>query len=193
MLCSTTFLTVDGAMSDPHVWFPPFASDESFALLAEQMDAAGAMLVGRRTYEELAAWWPHQPDSVPLATRTNAMTKYVVSSTLRRADWSGSEILPAGDLAGAVAGLEARHGTVAVVGSATLQRSLLQSGLLDELRLYLAPVVLGEGTRLFDGAVGPTELRIADRRPLPHGVQYLAYRIGVAPDAAVGDAGAAHG
>lgn len=194
MLYSTTFVSLDGIVSDPHVWFPRFASDESLALLADHMDDAGAMLIGRRTYEEFAEWWPRQPDSVPLATRTNAMTKYVVSTTLRSAVWHGSELLPADDLAGAVAGLRERHRTVAVAGSATLQRWLLRTGLLDEMRLYLAPVVLGGGLRLFDGTVPPAELQLTDRRALPNGVQYLAYALGGDGAAASGaDAQAARG
>jgi dihydrofolate reductase len=82
MLYSTTFLTLDGVMADPHVWHPAYASREALDLLESQVAAAGTMLIGRRTYEEFASWWPGQGDEVPLARVTNAIRKDVVTSTL---------------------------------------------------------------------------------------------------------------
>ena len=190
MLFSSTFLTLDGVMSDPHIWHPAYSSDESLALLAEQMDEADAMLIGRTTYEELSSWWPDKDDSVPLAARTNAMTKYVVSRTLTSVDWNGSSVVDGDDLPGVVERLNATHDSVAVNGSARLVRALLAAGLLDEVRIYLDPLVLGTGLRLFDGTVPTTGLELVHQRSLPHGMQFLVYRTTEVPDFAAVAVGA---
>jgi dihydrofolate reductase len=174
MLFSSTFLTLDGVMSDPHVWHPAYASDESVTLLAEQLDAADAMLLGRRTYEGFAAYWPHQDDSVPLARRTNEMPKHVVTSGRGPLTWTGATVVE-GDLVTAVRRLAADHDLL-VPGGAVLLRSLLAAGVLDEMRFYLDPLVAGRGVRLFADGAAPTRLELVDRRPLPKGVEYLAYR-----------------
>ena len=96
MLYSTTVLTLDGVMSDPHVWHPPYTSDESVALLGDHLDSADVMLVGRRTFEEFAAWWPTQPDEVPLARRTNAIAKVAATSTPVSTEWSNSSVIAGG-------------------------------------------------------------------------------------------------
>jgi dihydrofolate reductase len=174
MLYSTTFLTLDGVMSDPHVWHPAYASDESLRMLGDQIDAADAMLIGRRTYEEFASWWPGQDDSVPLARRTNAMPKLVVTATLDTVEWTNSTIV-AGELFGAVKRLAA-DAQIAVPGSGTLVRALLDAGLLDEMRLYLDPLVVGHGRRLFDDVLPQISLELVQQSALPKGVMYLVYR-----------------
>jgi dihydrofolate reductase len=180
MLHSTNFLTLDGVVSDPHVWHPAYASDESLALLGAQLDAADGMVLGRRTYEELASYWPQQGDDVPLARRTNAMPKHVVTSTLASVDWTGAAIVPVAgaDVVDAVRRLAQAHGDLLVPGSITLTRALLAGGLLDGLRFYLDPLVAGHGERLFAPGAGAPEVRLelVDRVDLPHGVVYLAYR-----------------
>lgn len=174
MLCSTTFLTLDGVMSDPHMWHPPYASGESLALLGEQLDAADAMLLGRRTYEGFAAYWPDQDDTVPLARSTNEIPKHVVTSSPEPLTWTGASAL-VGDLVTAVGRLVDEH-EVLVPGGAVLLRSLLAAGLLDEMRFYIDPLVLGGGERLFADGLPTVPLVLVDRRPLPNGVQYLAYQ-----------------
>lgn len=174
MLSSTTFLTLDGVMSDPHVWHPTYASDESLAILAEQLDTADAMLIGRRTYDGFAAYWPEQDGTVPLARRTNQIPKYVVTSSREPLTWTGASALE-GDMVTAVRRLKQDHELLAP-GGAMLLRSLLAAGLLDELRFHLDPLVLGRGQRLFADELSTVPLKLVDRRPLPHGVQYLAYR-----------------
>jgi dihydrofolate reductase len=174
MLFSSTFLTLDGVTSDPHVWHPAYASDESLALLGEQLDAVDAMLLGRRTYEGFASYWPDQDDTVPLARRTNEIPKHVVTSRRQPLTWTGATAL-AGDLVAAVRRLKADHELI-VPGGAALLRSLLAAGLLDEMRFYLDPLVVGQGLRLFADGAATTRLDLVDRRPLPNGVQYLAYR-----------------
>ena len=140
------------------------------------MDEADALLVGRRTYDEFASWWPHQDDSVPLAKRTNEIKKYVLSRTLTSADWQPTAVVDGVDLPGFVARLRDAHDAVAVAGSASVVRALLAAGLLDEVRIYLDPVVLGSGAKLFDGSEPTTGLELVGHRALPHGMQFLTYR-----------------
>jgi dihydrofolate reductase len=175
MLYTTNFITLDGVMSDPEVWHPAYASDESMDILERQMDAADAMLIGRRTYDEFAEYWPQQEDTVRFATRTNTIRKVVVTSRPGPLTWTNSAALE-GDVPDGVRALKQQLDEVAVVGSATLTRSLLTEGLVDEMRFYLDPFVRGEGRRLFEAGIPATRLELVDQRALPRGVHYLAYR-----------------
>jgi dihydrofolate reductase len=175
MLYSTTFLTLDGVMADPHVWHPAYASREALDLLESQVAAAGTMLIGRRTYEEFASWWPGQGDEVPLARVTNAIRKDVITSTLDRLDWNNAHLAGPDPVAAARRVVE-DHRDVAVPGSATLVRALLTAGVLDELRVTVDPYVAGAGKRLFPDDGPEVRLELVDHRSLPNGVQYLAYR-----------------
>ena len=175
MLYATMFITLDGVVSDPHVWHPRFMSEESMAMLGEHLDAADGMLLGRRTYQEFASYWPDQDAGVPLARRTNEMPKFVVSGTLPAVAWANSSIVGADPLA-AARQLKKAHERTMVPGGPTLVRSLLAAGALDELRFYLDPIVVGSGQRLFDGGLAGVSFERVDHRELPNGVQYLAYR-----------------
>ena len=141
MLYSTMFISLDGVVSDPHLWHPRFMSEQSMALLAEQLDAAEAMLLGRRTFEDFASYWPNQDDAVPLARRTNELRK-LWSRHARVAEWANSSIAGADPLA-AVTRLRQNYEHVMVAGGVTLVRSLLAAGVLDEMRFYLDPIVVG--------------------------------------------------
>jgi dihydrofolate reductase len=175
MLYSTNFLSLDGVMSHPEKWHPPYASDESGAILAEHLDSADAMLIGRRTYEEFAAHWPSQDDSVPIARRMNQIHKYVVSGSRSSFDWANTQGV-GGDLVGAVDAVRRANDEVIVPGGAMLIRGLLDEGLIDEMRFYLDPIVVGEGERLFGGSSRQRSFELVDERSLPKGVRYLAYR-----------------
>ena len=87
MLWTMTFLTLDGVMADPHLWHARYAGEDALALVAEQLDEADAMLLGRRTYDEFATWWPSQGDSTPIARLTNAIPKLVVTSDSSGLSW----------------------------------------------------------------------------------------------------------
>jgi dihydrofolate reductase len=180
VLYSTMFLSLDGVVSDPHLWHPRFMSEQSMAMLAAQLDAAEAMLLGRRTFDDFASYWPGQDDAVPLARRTNELPKFVVTRGPRLLEWANSSVAGADPLAAATQ-LKRNYARIMVAGGATLVRSLLAAGALDEMRFYLDPVVLGRGRRLFDGGLGELSFQLADRRDLPNGVQYLAYRPGGVP------------
>jgi dihydrofolate reductase len=174
MLCSSTFLTLDGVMSGPHVFHPTYASDESVAMLDEQAAAADAMLVGRRTYDEFAQYWPYQDDSVPLAARTNALPKFVATHRTDALEWGDATAVD--DLGALAARLRDEGRLVMVPGSATVVQALLAAGLLDELRITLDPTLAGSGRRLFADGGPPVALALVERRALPNDVQYLVYR-----------------
>jgi dihydrofolate reductase len=180
VLYSTMFISLDGVVSDPHIWHPRFMSEQSIAMLAEQLDAAEAMLLGRHTFDNFASYWPDQDDAVPLARRTNEMPKFVVTRGPRLVEWANSSMAGADPLAAATE-MKRNYERIMVAGGATLVRSLLAASALDEMRFYLDPIVLGRGQRLFDGGLSEVSFQLADRRDLPNGVQYLAYRPGGCP------------
>ncbi|HEY5115129.1 MAG TPA: dihydrofolate reductase family protein [Nakamurella sp.] len=169
-------LTLDGVMQGPGRpdedrrggfthggWAVPYSSDAMgrvFEGMGQQAGRSGAMLFGRRTYEDFAGFWPNQPDN-PFTDPLNRTQKYVVSTTL--ADplpWMNSTVL-AGDAAKAVAALkdEEPERDLVILGSGQLIRSLLPDGLIDEFTLLIHPLVLGAGQRLFtEGSEAALEL-----------------------------------
>jgi len=168
------FISLDGVVEAPETWHFPYFNDEMGQIVADQIAASDTMLLGRRTYEEFAAFWPNQADDVPLARDINGVRKLVASSTLDSVDWQNSELI-GGDVADDLRRRKDEPGTdISITGSPTLVRSLLAAGVLDELRLLVHPIVVGHGKRLFgDGATVP--LRLASSRTLETGVQYVVY------------------
>lgn len=176
-------VSLDGVMQDP-------AGDEGFArggwvgLIAHRADlgraavddalACEAILMGRRTYEWFAGRWPSRTG--PLANRLNGMPKYVVSSTLQDAAWHNSTILR-GDLVTEVTRLRAElPGDILLPASARLVRTLLEHDLVDEVRLRVFPVVLGDGERLFGDTSGPRRMRLVDVRTFDGDTVALTYQ-----------------
>jgi dihydrofolate reductase len=168
------FMTLDGVMEAPENWVMP--DDEMFADIEAGYPDADALLLGRRTYEIFAASWPERGNDVANAEWMNTTRKYVASRTLRSAKWQNSSVIE-GDVAEAVAELRTKPGkNIMVNGSATLVRSLLDAELLDELRLYLHPVLVGKGAQLFDAAGAQVQLTLADSRAYKNGVISLTYQ-----------------
>jgi dihydrofolate reductase len=174
MIFTSHFITLDGVVGSPERWHPAFASSQSMDVLLAQMARSDGMLVGRRTFEEFASWWPHQSDDVPAAKETNAMRKYVVSATLTDPSWGPAEVLAGGPVAAAEE-LTRRGLTLMLPGSAQLTRTLLSAGLVNEMQLYVDPLVLGDGLRLLDGIAGQLRFALVDSTTLPHGVLHLVY------------------
>jgi dihydrofolate reductase len=138
-------------------------------------DALGteAMLLGRRSYEFLAARWPSRTG--PLADRLNTKPKYVVSSTLRNPAWNNSTVVK-GDVVSEVSKLRQQlAGDVNVAASFQLVHTLMKHDLVDELRLMIYPVVLGTGERLFGEASDKKPMRLIDTRTIDHDLAYLIY------------------
>src|SRR5579872_5024749 len=131
------FISLDGIIEAPDTWHFPYFDDEMGAAVAAQMDAADTLLLGRRTYEEFASFWPHQSSDDPFAAKMNNTPKVVVSTTLQAATWQNSTLIR-DHVAGAIADLKRQPGTqIGMTGSATLVRWLLRERLLDELWLMV--------------------------------------------------------
>jgi dihydrofolate reductase len=144
-------------------------------LVAENRDAA-ALLVGRNTYEFFAGFWPQQ-EGRPLADIINRMPKYVVSSTLKDAEWNNSTVL-SGEVTEEVGRLKREiDGEILVQGSTQLVQTLIEHGLVDELRLMVHPVVVGAGKRLFGETSDKRPLRLVDTRTVGEGVVILTYEL----------------
>jgi dihydrofolate reductase len=181
----TEFVTLDDVMEDPGGaegtrhggWSFKFNDPEGMKYKLDEVMEHDAMLLGRVTYEGFAAAWPGMTDEVGFADKMNGMPKYVVSKTLKQADWSNTTIL-SGDLVKEVTALKQQAGgDILVAGSASLVRGLMDHGLVDECRLMVFPVVLGSGKRLFagDGDGDAVELTLADVKSLPTGTLILTY------------------
>ena len=180
----TEFISLDGVMEDPGGaedyrhggWVFEFdRGEEGNKFKLDELFEAEAQLLGRVTYEGFAAAWPEREDPGGFAERMNSMPNYVVSSTLREASWNNSTIL-SGELPDEIARLHREvDGPILVAGSAQLVQGLLEHDLVDELRLMVFPVVLGEGKRLFDAPGAKKTLRLTDSKVVGDGVGILTY------------------
>jgi dihydrofolate reductase len=156
-------------------WGAPYMDDVQIAAAVQGLAATTAYLFGRKTFEKMAAFWPYQPDDNPMAAHLNATPKYVATRTLGQPAWNNSHLLP-GDLKANVAELKADgDGNVVVLGSGELVQQLIADDLIDEYRLFLHPLVLGTGKRLFRTTDQPKRLRLLDAVPTTTGVLVLSY------------------
>jgi dihydrofolate reductase len=169
------FVSLDGVVEEPS-WTAPYWNDEAAAFKGEEDAAADALLLGRLTYEMFAAAWPSSTEEG--ADRINALPKYVASTTLDQADldrtgWNGR--LLGSDVPEAVRALKREPGgDLLVWGSAQLVRTLTEHRLVDEYRLLVYPVILGNGKRLFEAE--RATLQLVEARPFRSGVTALVYR-----------------
>ncbi len=170
-------VSLDGVMERPEEWAFSYSDDEMGEASASGIAASDALLLGRVTYEHLAAYWPNQPGGEPMVDYINSVPKYVVSGTLEEPlAWNNSTII-SGNMAEEIARLKRQPGKdITILGSGTLVRSLLRDGLLDELTLMVHPVVLGSGKRLFEDRSDARALKLASSRTFSTGVVSLAYR-----------------
>ncbi|MEZ0286126.1 MAG: dihydrofolate reductase family protein [Thermoleophilia bacterium] len=157
-------------------WVAPHFDDEMGGLAVEGALRPDALLLGRRTYEIFAAHWPRVTGDDPIAAKLNAMPKHVASRTLEAVEWDNSTLIQ-GDVAEAVAELkEGPGGEIRVYGSGNLVQTLLANDLVDELVLWVFPVLLGEGKRLFGEGTRPAGLELADAKASSTGVALHTYR-----------------
>ena len=168
------FVTLDSVIEAPEKWV--MADDDMFGAIESGYATSDALLLGCRTYETFAASWPERGSEVPNADWMNNTRKYVASTTLKSPKWNNSTVID-GDVAEAVARLKLEDGTdIMVNGSGALVRTLMRNHLLDELRLFLHPVVVGSGRRLFDDERDPVELALVDSHAYENGVISLTYK-----------------
>jgi dihydrofolate reductase len=158
-------------------WAAPYNDDVMAQRMGDDMASSGAMLFGRRTYQDFHGYWPQQTDN-PFTPYLNQVTKYVVSNTLSEPlPWQNSVLL-SGDAADSVAALKAEPGPdLAIVGSAQLVSSLLPAKLIDRLVLLIHPLVLGQGRRLFDERGPGTDFELVDSLPTSKGVIIATYQL----------------
>jgi len=183
-----TFLTVDGVMQAPGGpdedreggfehggWSVNYWDEGMGQTIVESTLQAGALLLGRKTYDIFAAHWPLVGGDDPIAAKLNSMPKYVASRTIDEVTWNNSTLIK-GDVAAAVAALkEQAGGEIQVTGSGDLIQTLIEHDLVDEYRLWVFPIVLGEGKRLFAAGAVPAALKLVDTKTSTTGVAIHIY------------------
>ena len=171
------FVSLDGVMESPEEWAFSYSNDDMEEANASGMAASDAMLLGRVTYQKFAGFWADKTsDDVQSADYMNNTPKFVVSTTLDTVEWQNSTLIE-GDVAEEITELKQQPGKdIAILGSGTLVRSLLQDDLLDELRLIIHPIVLGSGKRLFEDGGDQKALELVDSKTFGTGVLYLTYQ-----------------
>src|SRR6186997_2234820 len=179
----TEFISLDGVIEDPGGsedfkyggWsFEYDRGQDGNQFKLDELMASEALLLGRITYEGFAAAWPEREDDAGFADKFNSMPKYVVSSTLSDPEWNNSTVIGADDLAAEIARLKDAHdGDIVVHGSAQLVHALLDQDLVDELRLMVFPVVLGQGKRVFGETADKKPLKLSNSQIVGDGVAIL--------------------
>ena len=210
-----TFLTLDGVMQAPGGpdedreggfqhggWLVPHFDEKFGEIMTEWTKRAGAFLLGRKTYEIFAASWPKSTDPADeIATALNTRPKFVASRTLDKVNWNNSHLLK-GDVAEEVAKLKVQEGgEIQVHGSGNLLQTLLKHNLIDTLRIWQFPVVIGAGKRLFGEGTIPCSFRLVDTQQTTTGAVLQVYeragglkygKVEVGQETVIFDSGAAH-
>jgi len=181
-IVNSTFVSLDGVINHMDRWHFDFVDDKSQAIALEQLQGSDALLMGRNTYEVYSGAWPGRDGAV--ADRINAMTKYVVSTTLDKADWHNTTVIK-GDLMTEVARLKQQGGDILMHGFGPVAHTLMTNGLLDVLHLWVHPQFAGVGGRgdTLLSAGNNTRLELIDTQSLGSGVVILSYEM---PSAAPG-------
>jgi dihydrofolate reductase len=172
---ATEYLSLDGIFEEPGRWSGPFFNDEAGKFKWDELQASDALLLGRKTYEGFAAAWPTFRDEMGFADKMNSMPKYVVSSTLDKAEWSGSRLIK-GNVAEEVRKLKQEPGQdLLLSGSAQLFNAMRHEDLIDLYRFMVHPILLGSGKRLFAEGEDQTVLRLTDTKRFASGIVILEY------------------
>ncbi len=175
-IIAVVWMSLDGVVESPEQWAFAYSNDELAVVNERGMATSDVLLLGRVTYQEFAAYWPTQPDDVPMAAYLNRVPKVVVSTTLAEVAWNNATLIH-GNVVAALTALKQQLGkNITTVGSATLVRSLLYHDLLDTLRVMVPPLVLGNGMRLFPDGSAQQRLTLVDSRTFSTGVVSLTYQ-----------------
>ncbi|MDI2097795.1 dihydrofolate reductase family protein [Ruicaihuangia caeni] len=187
IIVANMFLTLDGVYQAPGGvdedredgfeyggWQAPFADEASGESIGEQIQRLDALLLGRKTYDIFASYWPKMSDDHPVAAKFNAVPKYVVSTTLGEPEWAGTTVLPH---AMAAAHLREQYDQVHLFGSGDLLRSLFTEDVVDRLNLWLYPITLGQGKRFFGAGTIPASFSLVEpARSFDKGAVSLKYQ-----------------
>ncbi len=184
-LIVTEFVTLDGIAQAPGGpdedpdsnfafggWQAPLIEAGTGDVIFERAKGMDALLLGRRTYDIFSNYWPNAPEEIPFTGLLNSVPKYVASHTLSEPSWATTTVLD-GDLTVAVNELTDRHDTVHVIGSLNLVQSLLDARLVDQLELWIYPIVLGTGKRVFEHGTAPTAFNVVEATTFPGGTTNL--------------------
>jgi dihydrofolate reductase len=172
-LIESTHVTLGGAIGSPQDWAFPYLDDEHTRYATELLAEAGALLLGRRTYEGLSAGYTAM-ESTPFVDRMNSIPKFVASRTLKEAAWNAT-IIP-GDVVSFVAELKRQPGgTIVKYGNGPLDQPLMANNLIDEFHLLLTPVAVGSGQHMFEDIKDAPQLSLADVRRHASGELILIY------------------
>ena len=172
-IIESTLVSLDGVFGDPHIWATEYFDQEAETYALELLSTADAMLMGRRTYEFFAAAFPHQTGEY--GARINSIRKYVFSNTLKKADWNNSSIIEGGVVAEAAKLKQQDGNDLVIYGHGLLGQTLLESHLLDELKLWIHPLMVGRGQLLFREG-GQTRLKLVATKNLGTGVLVVTYQ-----------------
>ncbi len=188
-LVAIEFVTLDGVMQglgspdedreggfEHGGWGAPYLDEIQMKAAGEGLMRTTAYLFGRKTYEKMLGFWPHQPESNPMASHLNRTPKHIATRTLKSFTWTGAQALD-DDLEDGVKNLKATgDGDVAILGSGVMMQELMRLNLVDEYRIFLHPLLLGSGKRLFRDLPAPQPLELLTASPTSTGVVMLSYR-----------------
>lgn len=179
-IINSTYISLDGVIQNPHLWpsLPETDDDTGTRMQTDLLFGCDAVLMGRRTYDGFAPVWQSRSGD-PFSDRINAMQKYVVSSTLTEPDWANTTVID-GDVVGALRRLKEQPGQdIVQYGFGQVSFTLLEAGLLDEVRLWMHPQFVGRGepSDLLFRECTPTLLRLHDTTTLANGIVILSYAV----------------
>ncbi len=172
-IVATEYVSLDGYMDEPGTWSMPYFSDEAGAFKWQELQESEAMLLGRRTYEGFAAAWPKMTDTGEFGERMNSMPKHVLSRTLTSLTWNSSLVDGVDGIRKLVDG---QGGDLLLAGSGQVFNLLAEHDLIDEYRLMLFPVILGDGKLPLFRSSPRRDLKLVDTVTLPHGVVVHSYQ-----------------
>ncbi len=174
------WITLDGVFDADNmdVWFNPFHSDERAAYIKDTISGSGALLLGGTTYGMLAPYWSSQTnDDMGPASKLNSMPKYVVSSTMEKAEWNNTQGIIKDNAEEQIRKLKREPGgDILITGSATLVQSLMETGLIDEYQFLVHPIIVGSGKSFFKDGMQTTGLKLVKTETLGLGVILLCYQ-----------------
>ena len=178
-LIVSEWVTLDGVFDADTMdqWFAPYNSDGRAAYIKETIDESDAFLIGRTTYEMFAAYWPAQKNNESgIGDKVNSVAKYVVSSTLKKAEWNNSTIIKENILEEVTSMKQQTGQDILISGSATLVKSLMEAELIDEYRFMVHPVIMGSGKHFFKEGMHISGLKLVKTKPLDLGVILFCYQ-----------------
>jgi dihydrofolate reductase len=169
------FMSLDGVIEAPENWHFPYITDDMQESVNAQLHACTDFLYGRATYEAFASFWPTQTQNeFGIADKLNQTPKHVVSTTLQRAEWQHSTIISENVIESIAALKQQGDGIIGLTGSATLVQSLTRAGLVDDYILWLHPIVVGQGKRLFPEGID-AKLKLGSTKVFAGGVVEMVY------------------